>query len=381
MPTTGLINRRLQYAERPDSYSKRPAMQNAWKPRALRNGIAAMLLFSVFALLPRDATGQLQPNDRTITKVGTTAAQFLKIGVGARAISLGGTFVAQANDLSAVYWNPGGLANLQGSTAQLARTDYLADISYNFAGFGTNLGSAGTIAVSLIYLDSGSMVVRTEEAPEGTGEEFDVRNLALQVSYAKALTDKFSIGTTIKYIQESIWHSSASAMAIDIGLLFTTPYENLRLGANMANFGPKMRIGGRDILFSEDPNPTQEGNVEIVNAQYLTDGHPLPLIFRIGLAWDAVRLPDHTVVLMTDAAHPNDNSEYVNVGLEYSFRNLLALRSGMRNMFETDGEQGLTFGAGLNFRLDRSLRISFDYAYADFGRLEETHWLTLDLTF
>jgi opacity protein-like surface antigen len=111
------------------------------------------------------------------------------------------------------------------------------------------------------------------------------------------------------------------------------------------------------------------------------DAHPLPLIFRIGLAWDAVALQDHSIVLMTDAAHPNDNSEYMNVGAEYSFRDLIALRAGYRNLFEIDGEQGLTFGAGLNLRLDRSLRIRFDYAYADFGRLNETHWLTLDLSF
>lgn len=320
-------------------------------------------------------------SENTITKVGTTAAQFLKIGVGARAISLGGAYVAEANDLSALYWNPAGLSNLNGSALQIARTDYLAGINYNFAAFGTNIGNAGTLAASLIFLDSGSMEVRTEETPEGTGEEFDVQNFALQISYGRALTDKFSIGTTIKYIQESIWHSSASAIAFDIGVLFTTPFEQLRLGANMSNFGPKMQIDGRDILFSEDPNPTQEGNVEVVNARYLTDGHPLPLIFRIGLAWDAIDLADHRIVLMTDAAHPNDNSEYVNVGAEYSFRDLLSIRSGMRNLFETDGEQGLTLGAGLNLRLDRSLRIRFDYAYADFGRLEETHWLSLDLSF
>ncbi len=342
-------------------------------------GTLGLACFSFLSI--SQARAQNQPSDKTITKVGTTAAQFLKIGVGARAIALGGTYVAEANDLSALYWNPAGLSKLQGSAVQLSRTDYLAGVNYSFAGFGTTLGNAGTIAASLIFLDSGSMQVRTEEAPEGTGEEFDVQNFALQVSYGKALTDKFSVGTTIKYIQETIWHSSASAIAFDIGVLFTTPYENLRLGANMANFGPKMQINGRDILFSQDPNPTQEGNVEIVNAQFLTDGHPLPLIFRIGLAWDAVKLADHTIILMTDAAHPNDNSEYLNVGAEYSFRNLLALRSGMRNIFETDGEQGLTFGAGLNLRLDRSMRIRFDYAYADFGRLEQTHWITLDLSF
>ena len=327
------------------------------------------------------AAAQDVPGGETITKVGTTSAQFLKIGVGAKAIALGGAFVAQASDLSALYWNPAGLGWMTGSAVQLAQTRYLAGIDYSFAAFGTSLGTAGTIAASLIFLDSGEMQVRTEEQPEGTGERFKVQNFAIQLSYSKALTDRFSIGTTVKYIQESIWHSAASAIAFDIGLLFTTPYENLRLGASMANFGPKMQLSGRDILFSTDPNIDQEGNVEIVNAEFLMDQHPLPLVFRIGLAWDAVTFDDHTIVLTTDASHPNDNSEYMNAGIEYAFRRLIAFRAGYRNLFEEDGEQGLTFGAGLNVRLDRSLRIRFDYAYADFGRLEETHWLSVDLAF
>ncbi len=339
----------------------------------------------VLTLLALPAYGQTDdPAGGTVTKVGTTSAQFLKLGVGSRAIALGGAYVAEANDLSALYWNPGGLSRMQGSAVQLAYTDYLADISYNFAAVGVNLGGLGTVAASLIYLDSGEMTVRTTQRPNpdpAEAERFKVQDFALQVSYARALTDRFSIGSTVKYINEKIWNSSASAVAFDIGLVFTTPFEALRLGASMANFGPKMQMNGRDIIFSEDPNPNQTGSVEVVNAEFLTDEFSLPLLFRIGLAWDAIETRDHRIVLLTDAAHPNDNSEYINVGGEYSFRDLVFLRAGMRNLFEEDGEQGLTFGGGLNVRIDRSLRFRVDYAYADFGRLEQTHWFTVDLSF
>jgi hypothetical protein len=324
------------------------------------------------------------PAGETITKVGTTAGQFLKIGVGARAVALGGAYVAEANDLAALYWNPAGLSRLRGSAVQLAYTDYLADIEYNFAAVGTNLGSLGTIAASIIYLDSGDMTVRTTDRPdpdEAEAERFSVQNLAMQVSYAKALTDRFSIGTTVKYIQEKIWNSSASGVAFDVGLVFTTPFEPLRLGASMANFGPKMQMNGRDILFTDDPDAAQSGNVEVVNAEYLTDKFSLPLLFRLGLAWDAVSTANHRIIILTDAAHPNDNSQYMNFGGEYSFRDLIFFRAGMRNVFEEDGEQGVTFGGGLNLRIDRSLRMRVDYAYADFGRLEQTHWFTLDVAF
>jgi len=339
------------------------------------------IILAAFIAMPSQAQLSGEGETDTITKVGTTAAQFLKIGVGARAVAMGGSFSAEANDLSALYWNPAGLSKIRGGALQLSTTRYLADITYSHAAVGFNLGSMGTLATSLLYLDSGDMEVRTINEPEGTGERFSKQDLALQVSYARALTDRFSIGTTVKYIREKIWHSSATATAFDIGVLFTTPYEALRLGASMSNFGPKMQMSGRDIIFSVDPAQNQEGNVEVVNTEYLLDRFPLPLLFRVGLAWDAINTADHRVLVTTDAATPNDNSQYVNSGMEYSFRDLLALRLGYRNRFETDGEQGLTWGVGLNMRIDRSTRASFDYAYADFGRLEQTHWYTFNLTF
>jgi Type IX secretion system protein PorV len=341
--------------------------------------VAAILLFVVHESSGQDLSAG--GSTRTITKVGTTAAQFLKIGVGARAIALGGSFVAEASDLSALYWNPAGLAQLTGSAFTVSHTKYLADIDYNYAAFGFNMGSMGTLAASLILLDSGDMEVRTTRQPEGTGELFRSQDYALQLSYARSLTDRFSIGTTLKYINQKIWHSSASAVAFDIGVLFKTPFRSLRMGASISNFGGSMKLNGRDIIFSMDPGPDQEGNVEIVNSQFLLDRYSLPLLFRFGLAWDMIKTPDHRLVILTDAAHPNDNSEYVNFGTEYSFRDLISLRVGFKNAFEEDGEQGLTLGGGLNMRIDRSVRARFDYAYARFGKLEQTHWYTFNLIF
>ena len=344
--------------------------------------LVGIFLGTTVALAPTArAQSGADPDQGTITKVGTTAAQFLKLGVGARPIAMGGSFVAEASDLSALYWNPAGLGKLQGGAVQLGYTQYLAGVDYNNAAFGINLGSLGAIGVSVILLNSGDMQVRTVRDPEGTGEQFDVQDLALQLSYGRQLTDRFSIGGSLKYIRQQIWHSTATSVAFDVGTLFTTPYERLRLGASMSNFGSKMQMNGRDILFSDDPDPNRDGNVEIVNARYDLDEHPLPLIFRVGLAWDAVELGDNRVMAIVDTATPNDNSPYVNVGGEYSFRGLVFLRGGYRHLFEIDGEQSVTLGAGLNLRIDRSLRARFDYAYAEFGRLEQTHWFTLDLAF
>ncbi|HUF09570.1 MAG TPA: PorV/PorQ family protein [Rhodothermales bacterium] len=342
--------------------------------------ICALVVSATFT--PRLAAAQVDDgSSQTITKVATSSAQFLKIGIGARAIGMGGSFVAATHDLSALYWNPAGLSAITGSAVQVAHTQYLADIDYSYAAFGTSFGTYGTVAVALTILDSGTMPVRTVNVPEGTGEVFDVQSFVAQLSYGKGLTDRFSIGGSAKFVRESIWHSSASTIAFDVGALFTTPYDRLRFGASISNFGSDMQMDGRDILFSEDPDQQNEGNVEIVNARYDMDSFPLPMIFRFGLSWDAVALGDHTIALSTDAAHPNDNSEYVNLGAEYDFRGLLALRAGFKHLFEEDGEQGLTLGGGLSFRMERALSVQIDYAYADFGRLEETHWFTLGMSF
>ena len=135
-----------------------------------------LVLLTSLALAAGSASAQSnEPNTDTVTKVGTTSAQFLKIGVGARAVSLGGAYVAEATDLSALYWNPAGLSKLRGAAVQFAYTDYLADISYNFAAFGTNLGNMGTLAASIIYLDSGEMTVRTTDRPDPSAEEAEPR--------------------------------------------------------------------------------------------------------------------------------------------------------------------------------------------------------------
>ncbi len=350
----------------------------------MRMRIIFMLTCLGVLFMHTTARGQFSnesPARRTLTKVGTTAGQFLKLGVGARALALGGAYVAESNDISTIYWNPAGLALLNGSEVQFSYTRYLADIQYNFVAFGTNLGTWGTLGAAVYYVDSGEMPVRTVMQPEGTGERFSARSLALQLSYGRFLTDRFALGASLKYIRESIWHTSASTVALDVGIRFVTPYDRLRLGASISNFAPKMRLQGRDIWFSVDPDPQQEGNVEVVNAAYLLDYFPLPLLFRVGIAWDMVQTTDHRLVLITDAAQPNDNSEYMNFGAEYRFRELVALRVGYKNAFEVDGEQGLTFGLGLNLRLRGALRMKFDYAYADFGRLESTNWYSLSLTF
>ncbi len=316
-----------------------------------------------------------------VAKVGVTAAPFLTIGVGARATGMGGAFVGTADDASALYWNPAGIARSGDIQVLLMHTRWLADLKFNFAGFTLPLGAFGTLGASLTYLDYGEMAVRTTDQPDGTGEIFNSSDLAVGLSYARSLTDRFSVGFNVKYITQSIWHENADGFAIDFGTLFITGLHGLRIGATLSNFGTDMRMEGKDLLVYQDINPNILGNNDRIPADLQTGEWALPLTFQFGLAMEPWKSPLHRLTIAADAIHPSDNTESINLGMEYGFREMLFLRAGYRDLFLRDREQGLTLGVGLATRNLGNALIQLDYAYADFGRLENAQRFSFNLAF
>ncbi len=316
-----------------------------------------------------------------LTKVGSTAAQFLKIGVGARPVAMGNGFVALADDINAMYWNPAGLARLDRNEAVFTHTDWLAGTNFDYAAFVIQMGNFGAIGASITSLSMGDMIVRTVDQPDGTGQLFTASDLAISVSYSRMLTDRFSIGFNAKYINQKIWNSSANSVALDVGVLFVTPFWGTRFGASVSNFGGDMKLSGRDILINNyDPYPNI-GNVDRVNVDYDVDSYSLPLSFRVGLSRDFRQGEFSRFTFAVDAVHPNDNTEYLNSGLEYSVRDMIFLRAGYSALFLDDSEQGLTLGAGLRYDLMGAVTLRLDYAYADFGRLQNAQRFTASLAF
>jgi len=338
-----------------------------------------LLPFIMIALLgfSRNVHAQLT---RSISKVGTTAAQFLKIGAGVRAIGMGGAFVAVANDVTALYWNPAGIATISGGgEATFNHSEWLAETAYDFAGVTLNAGNFGTIGLSVTSFRVPEDDVRTYRFPDGTGERFSASSLALAVSYARMLTDRFAIGFTGKYVQDNVWNETASGMAIDIGTHYVTPFNGLRIGATIANFGTKMQLEGRDLYFNYDPLP-EGGTVDQVPSLYRLGKYEMPLTLRLGLAYDVIKQENLTVTVASDAVHPNDNSEYLNSGLEVNLRNQVYLRGGYKSLLLNNSEQGLTFGGGLRYdAVGTNLKI--DFGYADYGRLENVQFVALTVRF
>ncbi len=338
----------------------------------------SLSLILILALLP-STTAYAQFGG--LTKTGLSAATFLSIEVGPRAKAMGGAFTGRADDASALYWNPSGLAHLPTNTMIASHAEWLAEINFDFFGIALPVEGFGTIGASITSLTMPEMKVRTVFQPEGTGELFGASDLAMGLSYARALTNRFAIGATFKYIQQKIFNSTASTIAVDFGGLFRSDFRGLSFGFSISNFGGDMQLAGTDTQVEVDISPNEFGNNDRIFANLETEDFQLPLTLRMGLAMDVLQTTPNRLTVAVDGVVPNDNAQYLNVGAEYAFRDLLALRAGYRTLFLEDSEEGLTLGVGLHYALFADTSLGVDYSFTDFGFLENVHEVALIIAF
>jgi hypothetical protein len=314
-------------------------------------------------------------------KTGTTIGQFLKIEPSSRVVALGNAGASLSGEISNIFYNPASLGRLQGTDIQFTFNKWLADITYNYMAAGINLEGIGTLAFVGTILNSGEMDVRTVENPLGTGERFTVNNLALGLGYGLMLTDRVSVGMQINYINESIWHSSLSTFGLNFGVQYQVFEGGLTLGASVSNFGTSAAYDGRDLYLDYDFDPDKYGDNDKLPAELRTDDFNLPTLFRAGVSYWFDFGEDYKLLVAADAVHPNDNDQYVNLGGEFNLLQIISIRAGFRNLLMPDVEGGLVLGGGVQTNFNETNNIRFDYAYADYGRLAETHRITLSVGF
>ncbi len=315
-------------------------------------------------------------------KVGTTAAPFLKIEFGTRPVGMGGAFVALADDPSGVYYNPAGIAELQKVYVLGGHTKWFADLDYNYATF---ILPARRVNFCLwgSFLSGSDIPITTIEQPEGTGQYFSYIDGLLGFTVSTFLSDRLSIGLSGKYIQQTLYNESASTFALDVGSLLRTPFKGLRLGMCMVNYGGRMQLSGNDLIVETDPWPDFFGNPD-VEARLSTESFPLPLAFKLGVAFDLVGKDeafivntDHRVTIAMDGVHPNDGEEKLHIGCEYGMLNTLFLRAGYKVNYDT---QKFTAGAGTKVVLG-TREIILDYTYVDMEILDATHRISVTIGF
>jgi hypothetical protein len=301
-------------------------------------------------------------------RAGPASGTFLQIGVGARAVAMGESFVAVANDPSTVYWNPAGLASLQRREVSESHVEWPADIHYDHLTLvlpSTKLG--GSIAFQMGIL--GTQIQETTElSPFGTGRDFSYSDLVAGATYARRWTDKLLVGAGAKFIREDLGSQVGGpvtrAVLFDAGSIFYLGLGSVRIATSLTNFGAALKPSGTYIS-------------PYTGEHRYYDGFDPPLMFRYGVAFEPLENPVQRLTTSLEVDQPADNQQTFKLGTEWTYRHTFALRTGYN--FEVDE---LKFSAGTGFNTDfGSLHGTFDYAYTDAGFLGAIHRVSLGVRF
>ncbi len=302
---------------------------------------------------------------------GLTGASFLKIGVGARHVGLGSAVTTVSGDPTMMFWNPAGISS-EKTNISLSHNEWLLALTHEALAATFHVDGIGTIGAGLIYIGEGDIIANRDVAPtagtsnlqadQATGATYSFYDLALNVSIARQFTDKLTLGASLKLIKEKIDDLSATAIAGDFGVIYNTGWNGLTFGARLTNLG---------------------GDLE-----YFQFGAPIPITFSMGASIALAEEEDNKVVAFIDATKPQDNRQLYFGGLEWQVLQKLSLRGGYKfnlsgtedsfNISNTD--EGATFGAGLVIPWSEA-DMHLDYAYTDFGILNDAHRFSFTISF
>lgn len=345
-------------------------------------------------LAAQNGTQLLPEPGQSNTRVGTRGANFLSIGVGARAMAMGDAFTAAAEGAEALYWNPAGIAAVPRFTAIASYNDMYGDFGLKHIYAGVTLPSGeGAFGLQLISFQSGDIPRTTEDYPEGGdpqyGNYFNWVDVAIGVSYARQITDRLNVGLTLKYARSGIDDANANFYGGDAGIQFRTGLLGTTIAASLLNLGTAGQYEGpllRDVVVAADELFPTDRTVPV---KLGTRGWDMPTTFTFSVLWDLMGSPDallapnpdHRLVAVTDATDAIDSSIMGRLGLEYSYREIFFVRGGKFFMNEDntgfrDFAYGLTGGVGVAIPLGGStLRV--DYGYQGWGELDNIQVFTV----
>lgn len=314
-----------------------------------------------------------------LSKAGTSAAEFLRIPVGARASAMS-AYTASVNDPSSIVLNPAGLSDVNTGEIQIEVTDWYLDINHTYLGAAlpTKNGVAGVHVLAMNY---GEFEETTAEAQGLTGRTFNAYSVSFGVSYAQYLIPQFTIGGTAKVVYEQIAKSTASTIAFDVGTIYDTPFYGVRFGVSVTNIGSKLQMTGNDLIISSDPDEAGVGNYE-PDAVLVTDEFDLPLMLKVGLAWDAIDRDGVKATLAVDGNNPSNNTQSVSIGGELALLNeKVFLRGGIPYIGQKDAIETFNGGIGVKYILSNDVGIAFNYTYHGYNYLGDVNKLSLQIFF
>ncbi|MFC2103207.1 PorV/PorQ family protein [Bacteroidota bacterium] len=317
-----------------------------------------------------------------VARKGTTGAEELLIPIGARGIATGGAFIANITGLESIYYNPAGLDVYPQTEAMFSYVNYLADINISYFAVGTSLGDFGSLAFDIKTLDFGDIPVTTVEFPEGNGSTYSPSFLTLGLTFSKVLTDRISIGTNFKLISESIQTASAVGFAIDAGVQYRLT-ESFMIGAAVKNIGSNMQFAGQNLTTRTGIPGTVPGATS-GSYQIVTESFQIPSYFQASITY-ALNINEQNNLLLASSYTANNSLEDIaNFGLEYGFMETFYVRGGYNLLVENTSDYiyGMTFGAGIDYKVGGDVGFTFDYAFRDVKEFPTSnHVFTIKLAF
>ena len=315
------------------------------------------------------------------SSTGAAGANELRIPVGARSTALWGSNIGDVNGVEAMFWNPGGLANMSTSESSFGNYSYWADIEMYQIAFAHKFENFGSFGLSARLLNLGDLFVTTEAMPEGTGEIIQPKYSIVTASWARAMTDRVSLGANLNLLSEKVKDMSATGVALDFGVQVETPMEGLSFGVVLKNFGPEMKFdgyGGEErVHYDYDETGAASRVMEPQFAPF-----ELPSSIQFGVSYDALEDPlNHLTFHAAFQGNHYSSNEY-RFGAEYAYQNQFFARSGY--VIDQDGsdEYLYSWAAGFGFRLDLGVNdLVIDWSYNPNEYFDASQWYTVRFEF
>jgi hypothetical protein len=367
--------------------------------RHLWRACGAMILA---AALATPASAQVGTQDNTA--YGGASGEFLLLGAGARGQALGGAYAALATDVTAMYYNPAGLAQLSRPGVLFSSNSYIAGTSYAWAGMAFPLGGGvRSIGFSLGSFGFSDQPIYTLDDPDGNGRTYSVRQTFLSATLAQNFSDRFSAGLSLKFINDRLGTAKAGGVAVDFGTNFhaSVGARPIRASFVIQNLGTNLQHSGQDLIVGvtrEPPLGTIDVPQEPQSAVLSTSSWTLPVLFRVGVAIDLVSVGNNRLTVLSEFTQPNNTKPGAGAGFEWAMQNIgqrgFSVAARASYSLQADNQvsdltigiptkestgaftmDGLALGGGIEYNRGTT-KVGFDYAWKSLGTLGSTNYLT-----
>ncbi len=315
------------------------------------------------------ALGSVQAGNEN--RAGTAGATELLIPVGSRGSAMAGSVVANSYGVDALYWNPAGLAWLDGTEVMFTHLPYIADIDVNYLAFGKSIEDFGSVALSVKVVSIGDIEETTEQFPDGTGNIYSPTLAVIGLSYARALTTQVNFGFTANYVREDVFEVSANGFAFDFGFTYEPRWRGVTLGLAIKNYGPG------DITYTGSGFERQVNNRPVSSTNATSE---FPTSINMGIAWNFVNQGMNSATMSGNFRSNNLSDDLWQGGMEYVYNERYSLRAGYLYSENDEFLYGFSLGGGLVFDLGTT-SLAFDYSWTETEVFSDNQYFTVTASF